>query len=95
VEVTDHIIGGSLTIVTLFKDVASLIPHAGPLSQILGVTRHLILVVNEMRSNRNGCEELVQRVLLFMRNLVEDLSRANVPLQDGTPTAARLYALLQ
>lgn len=93
-NLSDNILSGSLTIVTLFKDVANLIPHAGPLVQILTLTKELILVVNEMKDNREGCEGLVERILMFVMNLAEEMKRLNVPLYDGTPTAARLYALL-
>ena len=89
----DRILDGSLTVVTLFKEIASLIPHAGPLAQVLGVTKELILVVNEMRDNRDGCVDLVERILRFIRHLAEELVRMNIPVQEGTPTAARLYAL--
>jgi hypothetical protein len=94
VNIADQILTGSLTIITLFKQVANLIPHAGPLSQVLGATKELIGVINEMGDNKDDCEHLVERVLLFIKSLVEELSQMNVPLQDGTPTAARLYALL-
>lgn len=92
-DLSDHVISGSLTIVTLFKDVSALIPHAGPLTQVMGVTKELISVINEMKDNKDGCEYLVERVLLFVKNLIEEMTRMNVPLRDGTPTAARVYAL--
>jgi hypothetical protein len=89
-----RILTGSLTIVTLFKEIANLVPNAGPLCQVLGATKELISVINEMQCNREDCEHLVERILLFVKSFVEELARMNVPLQDGTPTAARLYALL-
>lgn len=89
----ERILDGSLTIVTLFKEIAGLIPHAGPLAQVLGVTKELIIIVNEMRDNRDGCVDLVERILRFVRHLAEELVRMNIPVQEGTPTAARLYAL--
>lgn len=93
-KLSDQILSGSLTIVTLFKEIANVIPNAGPLAQILGVTKELILVINEMKDNKEGCEDLVERILKFVKNLADELKRMNVPLYDGTPTAARLYALL-
>lgn len=89
----ERILNGSLTIVTLFKEIAGLIPHSGPLAHVLGVTKELILIVNEMRDNREGCVELIERILRFLRHLAEELVRMNIPVQEGTPTAARLYAL--
>ena len=89
----ERILDGSLTIITLFKEIAIIIPHAGPLAGVLGVTKELILVINEMRDNRSGCIDLVERILCFVRHLAEELVRMNIPVQEGTPTAARLYAL--
>jgi hypothetical protein len=88
------ILGGVLTIVTLFQTVTQLIPHAGPLAQILGVTKELITVVNDMQDNKDGCEHLVERIICHVKNIIEELTRMNVPLAAGTPTAARLYVLL-
>jgi len=41
--------------------------------------------------DRDGCEHLVD---VFMKRLTEYLTRMKVSLQDGTPTAVRLYALV-
>jgi hypothetical protein len=82
-----------LTIVILFQAVTQLIPHAGPLAQILGVTKELITAVNEMQDNKDGCEHLVERIITHVKNIIEELTRMNVPLSAGTPTAARLYVL--
>jgi hypothetical protein len=88
------ILGGVLTIVTLFQAVTQLIPHAGPLAQILGATKELITIVNEMQDNKDGCEHLVERIIVHVKNIIDELTRMNVPLAAGTPTAARLYVLL-
>lgn len=88
----ENIISGSLTIVNLFKDVANLIPHAGPLSQILAVTAQIIGAIHEMQDNKSSCEYLVERILKFLMNLA--IEEANMPMQDGTSTAARLHVLL-
>jgi hypothetical protein len=93
-DAADLILGGVLTIVTLFQAVTQLIPHAGPLPQILGVTKELITVVNQMQDNKGGCEHLVERIIGHVKNIIEELTRMNVPLAAGTPTAARLYVLL-
>jgi hypothetical protein len=86
--------GGVLTIVTLFQAVTQLIPHAGPLTQILGVTKELITVVNEIQDNKDGCEHLVERIIGHVKSIIDELTRMNVPLAAGTPTAARLHVLL-
>jgi hypothetical protein len=93
-DVSPHVISGSLTILVLFKEVANLIPHAGPLAQILGATKALIWIINELQDNKDACEHLVERVLIFMKGLIAELNEMNEPVRDGTPTAARLYTLL-
>jgi hypothetical protein len=93
-DVKDHVLSGSLTIVTLFKEVSGLIPHAGPLSQALGLTKELIGVINQIRDNKDSCEFLVERILRFMKKLIEECSRINEPIRDGTPMALRLYDLI-
>jgi hypothetical protein len=93
-DTATQVISGSLLIATLLKDVSNLIPHAGPLAHVFGATKELLTIVNDMRDNKDRCEHLIERILRFIQSLVEELSRMNVPLQDGTSTAARLYALL-
>ena len=93
-DVKDHILSGSLTIVTLFKQVSDLIPSVGPLSQVLGLTKELIDVINQIRGNRDGCEFLVERILRFMKKLIEECARINEPIRDGTPMASRLHDLI-
>jgi len=93
-DVKDHILGGSLTIVTLFKEVSDLIPDAGSLSRVLGITKELIGIINQIRGNRDGCEFLVERILRFMKELIEECARLNEPIRDGTPMAQRLYDLM-
>jgi hypothetical protein len=73
---TDQIIDGSATIVTLFNDVSALIPHAGPLCQVLGVTKELIFIINDMKDNREGCEHLVERILIFVKNVMDECSQS-------------------
>jgi hypothetical protein len=92
-DVTDHALGASSTVVTLLKDVSALIPHAGPLSQVLDITNQLIGVINKIRDNKDACEFLVERILRFMKSLMEECSRLNVPIGDGTPMEARLRDL--
>ena len=93
-DVKDHVLSGSSTIVTLFKQVSDLIPNAGPLSQVLGITKELIGIINQIRDSRDGCEFLVERILRFMKDLIGECARLNEPIRDGTPMAQRLYDLM-
>lgn len=94
-NVNDHVIAASLTIATLFKDVSSLIPQAGPLSQILGAIKELLTIVNEVRDLKDKCEFLIERILNFIKGLTEEIELLDEPLQFGTPIAGRLFTLLQ
>jgi hypothetical protein len=89
-----RILGGVLTIVELFQTVTNFIPHAGPLPQILCVTKELITTINQIQDNKDDCKHLVERIIRHMENIIEELTRMNAPLVAGTPTAARLYVLL-
>jgi hypothetical protein len=88
-------IQGSATIVTLFKEVSALVRHRGPLRQVLDVTAQLVFVVNDIKDNRDGCELLIERILLFLKNFINECLQLNLPTQHGTSIGARLYALVQ
>jgi hypothetical protein len=92
-NVTDHVLGASSTVVTLLNDVSALIPHAGPLSQVLGITNQLIGIIGQIRDNKDACEFLVERILRFMKGLMEECARLKVPIGYGTPMEARLRDL--
>jgi hypothetical protein len=92
-SVADHVVTGAQTIVNLFRDVSTLVPNAGPLQQVMSVTGQLISIVKEIRDNKEDCEHLIERILLFVKNLAKECSQLNVPILHGTPTAARLYTL--
>jgi hypothetical protein len=90
---TDHAIAATQTVITLFKEVSSLVPHAGPLQQVLGITGQLITIINDVREFKDECENLIRRILGVVKILVEDVLRLSAPMLHGTPTAARVYTL--
>ena len=92
-DAVDHVLGGTSTIVALLKDLSRLIPQAGPLAQVLGVTKELIAIINQMRDNGAGCSHLAERILKFLKDLSEESARLNEPIRDGSPTALRLMKL--
>ena len=92
-DAVDHVLGGSSTIVGLLKDLSRLIPQAGPLAHVLGVTKELIAIINQMRDNGAGCSHLAERILKFLKKLSEEIVRLNEPIRDGSPTALRLMKL--
>ncbi|KAF9515759.1 hypothetical protein BS47DRAFT_1360837 [Hydnum rufescens UP504] len=66
---------------------------AAPLGQVVDVVSEIIRTIKLMRQNRNDCAHLINRVVKFLESLVDDLRTSSVPILDGTPTAARLFAL--
>ena len=90
----DHVIDASSTIVTLFKELSDLIPNAGPLSQVLGITGQLFEIVDQIKTNKESCEFLVERILRFLKGIAEECRRLNKPIPAGSSTAARLDDLI-
>jgi hypothetical protein len=91
----DLFLNSTLAFVTLFKDVSALVPHAGPLKEILGGTKELILVINEVRDLQGDADFLIERILNFVKLQIQELGQLAQPLESGTPTAARLFALME
>ena len=91
-DATDHFLGASQTLVTLVKEVADLIPHAGPLSKVLGLTGQLFVIINQIRTNKDDCVFLVERILHFLKDIAVEYKRleAHAPIRAGSPTAVRL-----
>ena len=90
----DHVRVGVSTIATLFEVVSSLIPQATPLSQVLGVTKELVAIIDQMRDNKGTCSFLVERILRFLKVLSEECAQLNEPIREGTPTALRISELV-
>ena len=93
-DAADHALSAASTITTLLKEVSDLIPNAGPLANVLGVTKELINIINQMRDNNDQCSFLVERILGFLKNLSKENARLNEPIRDGSPTADRLNELV-
>jgi len=90
----DHALSAASTITTLLKEVSNLIPNAGPLTNVLGVTKELITIINQMRDNNEQCSFLIKRILDFLKILSKETERLNEPIRDGSPTADRLNELV-
>ena len=93
-DAADHALSAASTITTLLKEVSNLIPNAGPLANVLGVTKELITIINQMRDNNEQCSFLVKRILDFLKILSKETERLNEPIRDGSPTADRLNELV-
>jgi hypothetical protein len=84
----------ALAVASMLKDIPTLpLVLAGPLAQIADVMSGTIDSLKLMRDNREECIHLVDRVVKFLQALIADLKMSNMPIADGTPTAARLFAL--
>jgi len=66
---------------------------ADPLRQVVDVASGIIRTIEDMLQNRDDCAHLMNQVVKFLQSLVDDLTMSKVPILDGTPTAARLFAL--
>lgn len=88
----DHFLGASQTIVTLVKEVAELIPNAGPLTQVLGATGQLFDIINQIKTNKSDCMFLVERILRFLKGIAVEYKRLEdqAPIRAGSLTAVRL-----
>jgi hypothetical protein len=93
-DAVDHALSAASTITTLLKEISALIPNAGPLANVLGVTKELIKMINQMRDNNDQCSFLVERILGFLKRLSKETARLNEPIRDGSPTADRLDELV-
>ncbi|KZP29168.1 hypothetical protein FIBSPDRAFT_927216 [Athelia psychrophila] len=93
-SVSDHFLGASSTIVTLVKEVSDLIPNAGPLSQVLGITAQLFTIIKQIKTNKDDCVFLVERILRFLKDIAEECKQLDAPIRASSRTAARLKDLL-
>ncbi|KZP29692.1 hypothetical protein FIBSPDRAFT_926860, partial [Athelia psychrophila] len=91
---TDHIVGAASTVVTLLKEVSDLIPNAGPLTKVLGVTGTLFDIINQIKTNREDCVLLVERILRFLKDIAEECKLLDAPIVAGSATARRLNNLI-
>ena len=91
---TDHFLAGVSTVATLLTQVSGLIPHAGQLAPVLGVTKELVAIIQQMRDNKDDCSFLAERILRFLEVLNKESTRLNVPIHPGTPTAERISTLI-
>ncbi|KAF9514633.1 hypothetical protein BS47DRAFT_867632 [Hydnum rufescens UP504] len=84
----------ALAMASILDDLPNLpLALAGPLSQVLDVVSGMIDAVKAMREGKDGCRHLVFRVLKFLQALMDESRGSNVPIVEGTRTAARLFAL--
>lgn len=93
-SVQDRFLGASLAVVTLAKGLSGLIPAAGPLSHVLGVTIQLFDIIKQVKTNRDSCEFLVERILRLLKGITLECKRLNMPMDAGSPTAERLRELV-
>ena len=94
VDAADHAPSAVSTITTLHKELSNLIPNAGHVAHVLGVTKELIDIIEKTQDNKEQWSLLVERILRFLKNLSEESARLNEPIRDGSPAADRLNELV-
>lgn len=94
ISVKNSFPGASPTIVTLVQEVSDLVPNEGPLFRVLGITAEVFAIIAQIKSNKNSCEFLVERILRFLKDIAAASKRLDSPIRAGTPKAASLKDLL-
>ncbi|KAF9507405.1 hypothetical protein BS47DRAFT_1366681 [Hydnum rufescens UP504] len=64
---------------------------SGPLTQVFDVVGEVIEAVKTMRDGRDGCTQLIVRVMKFLESFVGGLKGSNIP--DNTAVASSLFIL--
>ncbi|KAF9507675.1 hypothetical protein BS47DRAFT_283798 [Hydnum rufescens UP504] len=82
----------ALVMSSLIRDIPAL-PRAlsGPLTQVFDVVGEVIEAVKTMRDGRDGCTQLIVRVVKFLESFVGGLKGSNIP--DNTAVASSLFIL--
>ena len=88
-----HVLEGTSSVVAaLLRDLSFLIPLAGPLAQVLSVTKELIITINQMWESGEGGSYLAERILKLFIALSEERAKLD-ELREGSPMALRLMKL--
>lgn len=91
---TDHFISTTSTFVDLVKEVSDLIPNSGTLSQVLGITGQLFTIINQIKTNKDNCMFLVERILRFLKDIAEECKQLDPPIRASSRAALWLYDLI-
>lgn len=93
-SIGDQALGYSSTIVNLAQHISTIVPFAGPsLCAVFEAAQQLITAVGEMQDNKDDCEHLLERILLFVQGVAEELRMLDTTFPEASSTAARLRAL--
>ena len=72
IDAADHAFSTVFTITMLHKKLSNLIPNAGPVANVLGVTKELIDIIEKTWDNKEQWSLLVEHILHFLKNLSEE-----------------------
>ncbi|KAF9507664.1 hypothetical protein BS47DRAFT_1488726 [Hydnum rufescens UP504] len=82
----------ALVMSSLIRDMPALpLALSGPLTQVFDVAGEVIEAVKTMRDGRDGCTQLIVRVMKFLESFVGGLKGSNIP--DNTAVASSLFIL--
>ncbi|KAF9507392.1 hypothetical protein BS47DRAFT_312788 [Hydnum rufescens UP504] len=82
----------ALVMSSLIRDIPALpLALSGPLTQVFDVVGEVIEAVKTMRDGRDGCTQLIVRVMKFLESFVGGLKGSNIP--DNMAVASSLFIL--
>ncbi|KAK0518959.1 hypothetical protein OC834_007547, partial [Tilletia horrida] len=83
------------TVVSAFKALSAAVPGAGPyLSAALGAVKDVLGIAQKVLRNRDACDQLIERILLFIQTFALAEQEAGCPILPTTSTALNLEPVL-
>ncbi|KAK0542160.1 hypothetical protein OC844_007862 [Tilletia horrida] len=94
-HVWDERLDTAQTVVSAFKALSAAVPGAGPyLSAALGAVKDVLGIAQKVLRNRDACDQLIERILLFIQTFALAEQEAGCPILPTTSTALILEPVL-
>ncbi|KAK0518973.1 hypothetical protein OC835_007681 [Tilletia horrida] len=91
----DNGVAAAGTVITLFEAVSDLVPVAGqPLAMGLGVVKEIFAIVQQVKGNKEECEEFTTRVMQTLQEFAVAAESAGRPILPGSSAAVLLEPFL-
>lgn len=91
----DNGVAAAGTVITLFEAVSDLVPVAGqPLAMGLGVVKEIFAIVQQVKGNKEACEEFTTRVMQTLQEFAVAAKSAGRPILPGSSAAVLLEPFL-
>ncbi|KAK0533682.1 hypothetical protein OC835_002937 [Tilletia horrida] len=92
----DDGIAAASTTITLFNEVADLVPVAGePLKMALGIIREVFAIVQQVKDNKSDCESFAVRVMETIHEFAIAAKAAGRPINPGSAAAPLLEPFIR